>query len=121
VRALARALGLGGVAELPASPCLSSRVETGIAIRPEVLESIHAVERLVEQTLAPRTVRCRVRNAGIVIELDEGALAALDGRARAGLAARVQGVFAATHRDAQVRFEPYRTGSAFLHFKPLVR
>jgi uncharacterized protein len=121
VRALARELGLADVAELPASPCLSSRVETGIAIQPEVLESIHSVERLVEQTLAPRTVRCRVRNAGIVIELDEGALAVLDERARAGLASRVQSVFAATHPGAQVRFEPYRTGSAFLHFKPLVR
>ena len=29
--------GLGEVAELPASPCLSSRVETGIAIDPVVL------------------------------------------------------------------------------------
>ena len=44
VRALARHLGLGEVAELPASPCLSSRVETGIAIDPLVLDSIrHAV------------------------------------------------------------------------------
>ena len=31
VRALARHLGLGALAELPAAPCLSSRVETGIA------------------------------------------------------------------------------------------
>src|SRR5512134_3307161 len=37
VRALARELGLAQVAELPASPCLSSRVETGIAIDPKVL------------------------------------------------------------------------------------
>jgi uncharacterized protein len=121
VRALARELGLGEVAELPASPCLSSRVETGIAIQPEVLHNIHTVERMVEQALAPRTVRCRVRNAGIVVELDETSLQGLDDAFRTTLMGRVQDVFAGTHPGATVRFEPYRTGSAFLHFKPAVR
>lgn len=51
VRALARDLGLGAVAELPAAPCLSSRVETGIPIEPETLGFIHAVERLVAPSL----------------------------------------------------------------------
>jgi uncharacterized protein len=119
VRALARDLGLGQIAELPASPCLSSRVETGIAIRPNVLQNIHAVERLIEQALGPGTVRCRVRSAGIVVELDEVGLVRLDQAGRDALAARVQGVFASTHPQAAVVFEPYRTGSAFLHFKPL--
>ena len=63
VRALARQLGLGEVAELPASPCLSSRVETGIAIDPAVLALVHATEQLVAQALQPKTVRCRVRAA----------------------------------------------------------
>ena len=121
VRALARELGLGDVADLPASPCLSSRVETGIAIQPAVLQNIHAVERLVEDTLAPRTVRCRVRNAGIALELDEAALARLDQGQRDALATQVQAIFAQTHPGATMRFEAYRTGSAFLHFKPLAR
>ncbi|MCJ2085087.1 adenine nucleotide alpha hydrolase [Methylobacterium sp. E-005] len=51
VRRLARDLGLGAVAELPSAPCLSSRVETGIAIEPETLTFIHAVERLVSGAL----------------------------------------------------------------------
>ncbi len=63
VRALARDLGLGAVAELPAAPCLSSRVETGIRIEPETLAFIHAVERLVGEDLtvtgAKSAVRCR--------------------------------------------------------------
>ena len=37
VRALARDLGLADIAELPAQPCLASRVETGIAIDPDDL------------------------------------------------------------------------------------
>jgi uncharacterized protein len=47
VRAIARALGLADLAELPAAPCLSSRVETGIAIAADTLSKLHAVERLV--------------------------------------------------------------------------
>ena len=43
VRALARELGLHELAGLPASPCLSSRVETGLAIKPEVLENVDLV------------------------------------------------------------------------------
>lgn len=118
VRALARELGLPEIAELPASPCLSSRVETGIAIDPAVLGAIHAVERLVNEALRPRTVRCRVRAGAVVIELDGAALAALDAPRRTALSERIVERFAATGVRAPVRFEVYRTGSAFLHFKP---
>ena len=40
--------------ELPAAPCLSSRVETGIAIRPEVLKAIHAVEQSIAKDFPTR-------------------------------------------------------------------
>lgn len=117
VRALARELGLGEIAELPSSPCLSSRVETGIAIDPAVLGAIHATEGLVTQTLDPKTVRCRVRANGVVIELDETTLAALDGARRAALSEQIGARFRSTGMYGPVGFEPYRTGSAFLHFK----
>ncbi|MCW5619832.1 MAG: hypothetical protein KIS79_01825 [Burkholderiales bacterium] len=121
VRALARELGLGEVAELPSSPCLSSRVETGIAIDPRVLAGIHDVEQQLIGLLAPRTVRCRVRVEAIVIELDAATLDALDHEKKRSLTARVQQRFAGTHPDAAVRFERYQVGSAFLHFKPPLR
>ena len=54
VRALARQLGLDDLAELPAAPCLSSRLETGMPVTAERLELVHAVERLIQQELAPR-------------------------------------------------------------------
>ncbi len=119
VRALARQLGLEGVAELPSSPCLSSRVETGIAIDPVVLANIHATERRIAAELEPQTVRCRVRAQAIVVELDGATLERLDGAKTQALAATVREIFAATHGDTLVRFEAYRIGSAFLHFKPL--
>lgn len=122
VRALARDLGLGAVAELPAAPCLSSRVETGIRIEPETLAFIHAVERLVGADLAEtgsetgsrRAVRCRVRAAGIVVELDPQSLASLPEAAQADLGRRIADRAPARLAAAPVSFAPYRTGSAFL-------
>ena len=118
VRALARDLGLGAVAELPAAPCLSSRVETGIRIEPETLAFIHAVERLVGDGLAEtgpkRAVRCRVRAAGIVVELDPQSLASLPEAAQADLGRRIAEHAPARLATAPVSFAPYRTGSAFL-------
>ena len=118
VRAIAARLGLGEIADLPASPCLSSRVETGIRIEAETLAFVHAAERLVGAALNPRTVRCRVRAEAVVIELDEDALAALDAPREAPLRARLHARLGAMLGEAglerPLRFAPYRMGSAFL-------
>lgn len=107
VRRLAAGFGLGDVADLPASPCLSSRIETGIRVQPDLLALVHRVERHVAAALAPQAVRCRVRAAGLVVELDAASFAALgEGRdlARELLALTGQ----------SVAFAPYRIGSAFV-------
>ena len=114
VRAIARLLDLGDIAELPSAPCLSSRIETGIAIDPAMLKLVHAAELLVSKSLAPRTVRCRVRAKGVVIELDEQNLAALDENARVSLKDDVGTLFRNGGFDYPVSLAPYRTGSAFL-------
>jgi uncharacterized protein len=117
VRSISRHLGLGDVAELPASPCLSSRIETGIAIDPVMLGCVHESERLVDRELAPKTVRCRVRARGVVIELDEMSLASLSLARRPTLTSQVRALFERAGFDFDVTFAPYRVGSAFLHFK----
>ena len=114
VRAIAARFGLDDLAELPAAPCLSSRVETGIAIDPEVLKAIDACERLVRDATGASTARCRVRRGAVVVELDEDTLAALDAPRRAALAGEVSGRMSAAGVPRVVRFEPYRMGSAFL-------
>ena len=114
VRALARQLGMDDVAELPAAPCLSSRVETGIAINAETLKAIHATEKLVSAELKPNTVRCRMRANGVVIELDEATLAAIDEKVSNELISQIEVVFALLASEKSIRFEVYRTGSAFL-------
>lgn len=108
VRRLAARLGLGTVAELPAAPCLSSRLETGIRVEPALLALVHRAEQMVAAALAPRTVRARLRAAGMVIELDPEALERLPPRHADLLAALGE----LTERP--VSFAPYRAGSAFL-------
>ena len=114
IRAIATWLGLDDLAELPAAPCLSSRVETGIAIDPEVLKAIDACERLVRDVTGAATVRCRVRRDAVVVELDDTALADLEAPRRAALAGEVDERMTAAGVSRVLRFEPYRMGSAFL-------
>jgi len=114
VRAIAARLGLHDLAELPAAPCLSSRVETGIGIDPAVLKAIDACERLVRDATGADTVRCRVRRDAVVVELDDAALFALDTAQRTELAGEVQARMITAGVSRAPRFEPYRMGSAFL-------
>jgi len=115
VRSLARRLGLGELSELPAAPCLSSRIETGIAIDPKMLKLVHETEKLVGAALRPSTVRCRVRANGVVVELDAEALAATDQAQRNHLSASIAELFDSGGFDYEVSFAPYRVGSAFVH------
>jgi pyridinium-3,5-biscarboxylic acid mononucleotide sulfurtransferase len=115
VRSLAQELGLGALSELPAAPCLSSRVETGIAIRPEVLKAIHAVEQGIAKDFPTGIVRCRVRAKGVVIELDPETLAAIVGEREDELRANAERIFAGIAPTLDLSFQPYRNGSAFVH------
>lgn len=114
VRGIARHLGLAEIAELPSAPCLSSRIETGISIDAKMLGVVHAAEQWVVQQVQPRTVRCRVRANGVVIELDEEHLARLDSASRGALQVDIGKLFRDGGFDYPVALEPYRNGSAFL-------
>ena len=114
VRALALELGLADLSELPASPCLSSRIETGIRIDAQALAAIDRVEELLRSALRPRTVRCRLRRASIEVELDTGTLLELSSSHRSLLAAEIRSIFLAIGIDSSIDFTGYRRGSAFL-------
>jgi len=114
IRALARSLALDDIAELPAAPCLSSRIETGITIQADDLVFVHQIERLLRDQLQPSTVRCRVRRGGIHIELDEQALMQLDSQAHKAREAVIKLCQQHGHTTLP-SFEAYRQGSAFLH------
>lgn len=113
IRALARELELRDVMDLPAQPCLASRVETGIPIGADDLLMVDGIETLVRQRLGEVPVRCRVRHRGITLELDQPWLQAAAPELLAGLAAEVAGLCAQWRRPF-VGIEPYRMGSAFV-------
>ena len=118
VRAIATYLGLDDLAELPASPCLSSRIQTGIRIEPEMLSAVHLAERAITDALQPRTVRCRVRRGVVVVELDEatlGSFKGLSGHDKDDLRLQLGGCFAKTSaKGLDIQFEVYKMGSAFV-------
>lgn len=114
IRVLARYLGLHDLAELPAAPCLSSRVETGIPIAARDLGFVDAAETLVRHALAPHTVRCRLRRDGIVIELDEETRVGLSEDKMATVYQALSDLARQHHVDGRVEIAAYRRGSAFL-------
>jgi pyridinium-3,5-biscarboxylic acid mononucleotide sulfurtransferase len=114
VRRLARYLGLGSVAELPAAPCLASRVETGIRIEAEALRTIHTAEKMVTDLTGIAVVRCRLRAHAIVIEVEQTALNELAPETAAEIANSITGLFDQIGIRLPVSFAAYRPGSAFL-------
>ena len=110
IRAMAREVGLGDLSEIPASPCLSSRVETGIRIETTTLRRIEAAEAAVRPFVpATAALRCRVRAGGIVIEIEEEVLETLGAARREAITAQVARAFGKVPTLA-----PYRMGSAFV-------
>jgi uncharacterized protein len=113
VRALARALDLPELAALPSSPCLSSRVETGLRIEPAALALIDDMEEWLKDALTPRTVRYRLRKQGVVIELDDETIARLTPDRRAGLIAGMR-ERRPDMPGGEIEIVAYRRGSAFV-------
>lgn len=120
VRSLARSLGMPDIAELPASPCLSSRIETGISIDAAMLRLVHQVEQFVAARIQPRTVRCRIRLAGLVIELDDESLARLGPREKAEIRSHIVSMARQVHCFHKVVFGSYRMGSAVVQARVAV-
>ena len=114
IRQIARACQLEDYAELPAQPCLASRVETGVPIRAEDMYFVDTFESALRQTLGEHaTVRVRMRMAGVHVELGE--MPDMETTQRLEEEART------ICRNAGYPFiaiAPYRQGSAFISGKP---
>lgn len=109
IRQLARLHRLADIAELPAQPCLASRVETGIHIDANDLAFIDATERHVREHVAVQAnVRCRLTQQGVILEV--GGQGDIDLRYVAERAA----AFCKKAGRELAGIRPYRQGSAFL-------
>lgn len=119
LRDIARRLDLADFADLPASPCLSSRVETGIPLDSELLEMIEKIEESLNELVDAKALRCRIRSSRLVIEIDETTLSCLSDNATEGLALEVQDIAWRYGRSSPVSIAPYKQGSAFLRGETL--
>jgi uncharacterized protein len=110
IRGIARKLGLD-FADLPASPCLASRLYTGTAVTPSRLRAIEVGEDLLRMLTGIDVVRCRLREDVVSIEVtaEDHALVTEDvldrvAEAMVRVEASVRGVF--------LDDKPYRPGRA---------
>ena len=79
IRDIARGLRLP-YAELPASPCLASRLYTGTRVTPERLRFVHQAETIVRESTGCSVVRCRIEGARARIEVPDADRARIDER-----------------------------------------
>lgn len=115
IRALARQLGLS-IADLPASPCLASRLYTGTRVTAERLRAIHACENLLRERTGLDVVRCRIRNDEMLIEVEAGATDLIDGVLLCDLE-RLARTFEPELQKVSLDSSAYRPGRAFVGAK----
>ena len=112
IRSMARHLGLAE-ADLPASPCLASRLYTGTRVTPSRLRAIEAGEALVRERSGVAVVRCRVRESAVLVEVADVDRDLIDERLLAGLASTMQSIEPSI---TSVELDPreYEPGRAFV-------
>ncbi len=91
IRSMARHLGLAE-ADLPASPCLASRLYTGTRVTASRLRAIEAGEALVRERSGIAVVRCRVREESVLVEVADVDRDLIDARLLAGLTATMRSI-----------------------------
>jgi uncharacterized protein len=121
LRSMAKQLFLNDLYDLPAAPCLSSRVTTGLAIDAVLLPLIAVAEEQLWDLLATeiplKGVRCRIRPSEVAIEIESNE--ALDPLSDISRQAKemVSKIFRDNNYEDQVAsiiIEKYKRGSAFL-------
>ncbi|MDK3257537.1 ATPase [Blastococcus capsensis] len=111
VRAMARDLGLEH-ADLPASPCLASRLYTGTVVTAARLHAVEVGEAVLTARTGAAVVRCRVREDVVRIEVGNAERPRVTPDVVAAVLAAMRAVDPGI-RSAVLDREPYRPGRAF--------
>ncbi len=117
IRSIAYFLRLHDICNLPASPCLSSRIESHIRIDANLLPLINQVELYLTNYLNAQIVRCRIRSTGIHIELDKQTYEHKIKTNQLFLVSKIREIFSTTKSQYSIYFDQYKMGSAFLNDK----
>ena len=111
IRSLARSIKLP-FADLPASPCLSSRLYTGTRVTPERLAAVHFTEGIVKDMTGIRVVRARLKDNHILIEVPSADRPALS----ESILKQIRRAVLAKHafiESLELDPEPYQAGRSF--------
>lgn len=112
IRSIARHLRLP-FADLPASPCLASRLYTGTRVTAERLQAIELGESLIRQGTSIEVVRCRIRENQMLIEVGVEDRQHISTELLVRISAAVQRVEPGID-SVELDAKPYRSGRAFL-------
>ena len=114
IRAIARHFELEDISNLPASPCLASRVETGIYIQPQQLDLINRIERKLRAKMTAENIRCRLQAQKLVLEVDALQLKDLNSDEIENIIAEAESMAREAGFSLPVHIAPYQRGSAFV-------
>lgn len=114
IRDIAAHLGLNKLSVKPASPCLASRVETGVKIEPNQLTLIYDIETEVRNMISAENIRCRITANQIQLQLDSTVLDELSPESIIDIEKQIQGIVTKAAITVPVTVGPYVRGSAFL-------
>jgi len=112
IRKLAYELGLGQLSVLPSSPCLASRVETGIKITPSLLDKIDNIERYIKNIFIDADIRCRWMIKNLDIQFNHPELDSVTEYQKKLIRKKANEIFSL--KDTNIIFSEYKKGSAFI-------
>lgn len=121
IRDIAKQLGLPTLSKLPASPCLASRIETGIYINENNLGLVHSVEQYLRTKIESEMLRCRVQKQRLSIELDPHAIDILCESDVKSLKQHITTIAEKFDASVPIQFIPYQRGSAFIGEKECLK
>lgn len=115
IRHVARTLGIEH-AEMPASPCLASRLYTGTRVTAGRLRAVEVGEAAILELTGVEISRCRVRDDEVLVEVPlEDRILITDGVLES-LTTAMRAIYPSLVR-VRLDAEPYRSGRAFLRVR----
>jgi len=112
IRKLAKEIGLKLFADLPSSPCLASRIETGTHITKNLLNNIETIETNIQKYIPNSDVRCRWLNNGVNIQFKKPNINKISIDQKKYIINQTSKVFSLS-KD-RIKFSEYKKGSAFI-------
>jgi uncharacterized protein len=112
VRQLASELGLGELSTLPSSPCLASRVQTGIPVTADLLNKIDKMERIIKKIIPGADIRCRWMLNNLSIQFNEPKLKNINNEIKKLITSKAAEIFSI--KNTSIEFNQYVKGSAFI-------